>query len=141
MSEIVIVKRKAEASNAYSFTFPVSESTSYLLNWAHIDYTSDATVGNRQMRMYVTDGSDAMVEDAHAGAVQAASLEREYNFVRGIFRETSFIDTEIEVPLPANLYIPGGFKLKFFDNTNVSASDSMVVSFQYQKTNLSMSVE
>lgn len=125
MSKINTV-RTSVASNTH--TIPFNEEVK--LHWIHVVYTSDATVGNRRLQMQLLKGSD-VYNDAHAGAVQAASLVYDYNFKQGIFRETSFIDNEIEVPLPKDFIIQGNFSLKIFDKEGVSGSDSMIISYQY----------
>ena len=81
--------------------------------FGHAALTSSATVGNRRFKLvvYNADGtavSDIM-SDSHAGAVQAASLTRHYSLKQGIYRETAFIDDDIELPITRDLLVlPGG---------------------------------
>ena len=99
------------------------------LRWVHVTYTSDANAGNRQISLSLTDGTNAYW-DTHAGAVQAASNVYHYHFLPGIYRETSFTDSEIEVPIAIESVIPAGFHLVFVDETGVSGSDSFIISYQ-----------
>jgi len=103
------------------------------LLWAHSVYVSDVTAANRQIIMQLLDVSNAVVHDVHAGAVQAASLTRHYNFMPGTFRETSFIDDEIHVPFPMDFWIPPGFKIKFKDDDNTVAGDTTTVNLQIER--------
>lgn len=111
-------------------------SQSIKFNFMQVVYTSDATVGNRQVRAVMYDSSDNLIWDSHAGAVQAASLTRHYEWMPGIYRETSFVDDSIQVPFPSDMEVPANYYFKVFDNTNVSASDSMVITMQYKDTDV-----
>jgi hypothetical protein len=101
-------------------------------NFMHLIYTSDATVGNRRIRAAIYNSADQIVWDSHSGAVQAASVEYHYEWMPGIFRETSFIDSSIQVPFPAEMELPPNHYFKVFDATDVSASDDMVITVQYR---------
>jgi len=117
-------------TNTWTWTCPDGRNAK--ISWLHCAYTSDATVGNRQILLQLLDASDVIRMDTHAGAVQAASLVRHYLYLPGIYRETSFIDGELEVALPRSLVVPSGYKLKVYDSTDVSASDAMAINFQYE---------
>lgn len=125
----VNVERATSATNVYTYVVPTGVHAS--LSWASLDYTSDATVGNRQIAMEVLDSADAKLFSVSAGAVQAASLTRDYEFLQGIYRETSFVDGEIQVAVPNSLVIKPGQKLKFYDSANISAADTMLITLQY----------
>ena len=118
------------ATNSYTYTVPAGVYAQ--ISWVHVGYTSSATVGNRQIRLAILTPADVSIFDTHAGAVQAASIGRHYLFMQGIYRETSFIDEEIQVSIPIDVVIPSGYKLMVADNANISATDSMTISLQYR---------
>lgn len=104
----------------------------------HVVLTSTATVGNRQLVMHIQDDTDTIVADYHAGAVQAASLERHYAFAQGVYRETSFVDGSIQVPFPVEgtVLLPG-WDLRIYDSGAVdAAADDMTVDVIYREVNL-----
>lgn len=101
--------------------------------FVHVDYTSDATVGNRQLRLSLINNSGTLVFDAHAGAVQAASLNYHYSFSQGVFRETSFVDSQIQSPIPMGIMIPAGYTLQIADSADVAATDDFVISYQVEE--------
>jgi hypothetical protein len=100
----------------------------------HVVFTSTATVGNRQILMIIQDDSDVLVSDYHAGAVQAASLTRNYSFARGTYRETSFIDDQIQNPFPFGTVLFPGWDLRIKDDAGIdAAADDMTVNVVYKE--------
>ena len=98
------------------------------LIFAHMLYTSDATVGNRFLTMSLLDSGSNIVGSWGVGAAITASLAaRQIEYMSGIFRETAFVNGEIEAPFPTGLLLPSGFILKFYDEAAVAAGDSMTV--------------
>lgn len=119
-------------SSDKSFTVPNGEM--WKLLHANIKLTTTATVGNRQLRFSAMDhdGNDAGY--ISSGAVQAASTTRSYGFMQGIYRETSFVDSMIQVPIPIDLYLPSGAIIRFHDSAAIdSAQDDMLVWFSVQR--------
>jgi len=101
------------------------------LNWARMLYVSDATVGNRQAELLVKDEAGNSVYGVKAGAVQGASVTRTYNFVQQVSHEAAFVATEIQAPIPADLYLPAGFTLQLWDSSAIAAAaDDVTVAFQ-----------
>jgi hypothetical protein len=79
------------------------------LNSACVSYTSNATVGNRQLVLQVLDSSSNVMYQFSAGAVQAASAASQfYNFMAGVARETARVNNELMVPIPFDIIIPQG---------------------------------
>lgn len=114
-----------------SFTVPDGEM--WKLLHGNVILVTSATVGNRQIRFTVTDQDGNIVGYIPAGAVQAASTTRSYGFMQGIYRETAFVDTMIQVPIPIDLYLPSGSTVRFHDFAAIdAAADDMTVSFGYQ---------
>lgn len=117
-----------------SFTVPGGEE--WEICYANVLLTTTATVGNRQLRMTVTDADGNTVGYMSAGAVQAASLTRSYGFMKGIYRETAFIDGMIQVPIPFGLRLKAGSTIRFHDNGPAGTpidptADDMTVSLGY----------
>lgn len=121
--------RESEADNSYLYT----ARQRIQLTFIHVIYTSDATVGNRQLVVEVKDDAGNVRVDFHAGAVQAASLVRHYVFQSGIYRETSFVNDEIQVAIPMGMTLEPNWTVTVRDADNVSVGDSMVVSIQGRK--------
>jgi hypothetical protein len=105
----------------------VNEDT-YLL-FVSVAYTSNATVGNRQIVLQVLDPSNNVLAQHSAGLVQAASLVNRYNFMPCITRETALVNSEVNVPIPFDLMIPSGGSFKVLDTAGIAAGDSMVVGY------------
>ena len=103
------------------------------MKWMHVEYTSDATVGNRQIRVELLNAAGTHVYDARAGTTQAASLVRDYAFMWGTFRETSFVDGQIHVPFPQEIIVPANYTFKVYDQADISSSDSFVLSYQTEE--------
>lgn len=125
----VSTSRVTVATNTYTssvFREPVK------FNFMQVAYTSDANAGNRQIKAAMYDSSNNLIWDSHAGAVQAASNVYHYEWMPGIYRETAFVDNSIQVPFPADMVLPANYYFKVFDDTGVSASDTMVITFQYR---------
>lgn len=119
------------AANDSDKTFVVPDGATWELMWAHVSLVSTATVGNRQIRMAILDDDGVERADIHAGAVQAASLTRHYLFMKGVYRETAFVDDEMHVPFPHDLILHAGWQIRIYDESAVAAAaDDMTVSFQ-----------
>lgn len=115
-------------SNDSDKTFTVPNNTIYEVILAHVVYTSTATAGNRQLLFAILDENSDLILDIHAGATQAASNTHHYSFLKGIFREASFIDDAIQVPLPTGLILKPGWKIRIYDGDAVdAAADDMTV--------------
>jgi hypothetical protein len=123
---------QADTSSANSWTSEVLKDD-YHLHWFHLKYTSTATVGNRQIRAELIDQDGNVVYDISAGAVQAASNTYHYSYLPGIYRETSFIDNEIQVPFPIYFVAKANHRLRIRDVSDVDAADSIEVNYSVEK--------
>lgn len=103
------------------------------IKYIHVEYTSSATAGNRQLKCSVKDSSGNIVIDVHAGAVQAASLTYHYSLMPGIYRETTVTATSLQLPFPMDFIIDPNHKIVINDNNSVSGSDSMVIGYQTEE--------
>lgn len=136
IAKAVNIQTVVDSSATNSWTYTNSTSDHLKVESLAVRYTSDANAGNRQIRMYLLSDEDVEARDTHAGAVQAASVDRHYDFSTGIFRETAFVDGAIQVPFPFSFYIPPGWKLKVADASDVSAADTMpLICLQFEQMN------
>lgn len=117
-----------EALNDSDKTFTVPAGTEWELSTISVELVSTATVGNRQMEIRITDGSDDVIGRVRAGIVQAASLTRNYMFGVGLPDLAAFRDTDLLMtPLPA-LVLPAGYKIRVLDKAAIdAAADDMDV--------------
>lgn len=115
-------------------TVVVPAGEMWVLDWLHATLASSATVGNRQVNLELYDSSDVKRGDWHAGATQAASLTRHFAFQPGIYRETSFVDGDIQISLPYKLVVPSGWYVRVRDTAAVdAAADDLTLSYQFTK--------
>lgn len=102
----------SETSNDSDVTLTVTTSQEWQPMSIWVELVTTATVGNRQIEISITDASNDVLLAIQAGAVQAASLTRNYLFAIGAADLTSFRDTAyLMTPLPA-LVLPAGYKIR-----------------------------
>lgn len=125
-----------DSANDSDKSVTVPDGEVWQLDWLHAMLLSTATVGNRQMVLgvYTNAAVPVMLGDWHAGAVQAASLTRHYMFQPGMYRETTFVDGEIQIALPQKLVLHPGWTLRVYDSAAVAATaDDLTISYQVTK--------
>ena len=116
------------AANDSDKTVTVPASTQYRLQAISVTLVTTASVGNRQVDILITDAADATLIKYAAGAVQAASLTRNYFFAPGHTQDTGFTGTLMYRNLAANLIIPAGYKIRVYDSAAIAAAaDDMTV--------------
>lgn len=100
----------------------------------HVAYTTDATVGNRELMIEILDASAVLIMNTGSASYQTASLAREYNCMDGIYREAAFkLNRSINVPLPTGYVIPAGGSILIKDAAGISATDSYVAKIQTER--------
>jgi hypothetical protein len=115
-------------------TWTVPGNETWEMNFAHVKLVSTATVGNRIITATISDEDGNELIDLVSGKVQAASATVHYAFLQGIFRETTVVNGELQVPLPRSLFLKPGYTIQFHDSAAIdAAADDMTVSFQYKK--------
>ena len=115
-------------------TITVPDGEMWKLNSMFIKLVTTATVGNRQIVVEASNTAGTVVGRISAGAVQAASTTRYYSIMQGIYRETAFINTDIQVPMPMDTYLLPGFTLRVYDSAVIAAAaDDMEVGLSYKK--------
>lgn len=123
--------------NDSSKTFTVPAGETWELLFAHVKFTSTATVGNRLVICEIKDAGGNVITDIVAGAVQAASNTYHYNFAQGVYRETSFTNGEMHTPIPQNIFMLPGWTMTFDDQNAVdAAADDMTVSYEVIKRDM-----
>jgi hypothetical protein len=113
-----------------------STSDAWVILFGHAILQCDATVANRYLRLGLHDADGNIVSETHAGAAATAGLTRHYTMKQGIFRESSFINGELEFPLAKGLLVPPGFSLQMSVEGGV-AGDSVECFIAYDKKALS----
>lgn len=127
------LNRKYDATlNSSNKSWVVPNGETWKLMYGRCSLITTATVGNRQIVLEIQDASANIVFSAEAGAVQAASLTREYEFMQGVYRETAFIVNSIQFPIPQDCLLLPGWTLRIYDSATVdAAADDMTVAFTY----------
>lgn len=112
-------------------TWTVPANTEYQILSVYVSLVTTATVGNRQMAVQALDSSNNILIGARAGAVQAASLTRVYNFAPGLPTDVAFRDTDyLAVSMPP-IFLAAGQKLRVWDKAAIAAAaDDMTVRIQ-----------
>jgi len=115
-------------------TFTVPGGEMWEVCWAHILFVTSATVGNRQLRVWIKDEDGNDIFDFFPPVTQAASLTRHYAFQQGVYRETAFAGDAIQIPVPKDFFMKSGYSAEVVDVNNVdAAADKATVSFQYKR--------
>jgi hypothetical protein len=103
-------------------TYIVPAGESWLIKSIYAKLISTGTAGNRQMDVLITDAADVIVAKFVAGAVQAASLTREYVFAPTHPQETAFTVGVMLRALAGDLVIPAGYKIRVYDSAAIAAA-------------------
>lgn len=131
------VGASVQAAAAGAKTFTVPRNQMWKVTFLQAIITSSAVVGNRQVALQVKDASGTTLLDLVAGAVQAASLARTYNFLQAAQRETAFVGNALQATLPADLYLAPGYSLKVYDSANIDAAgDTLAATMQFENYNI-----
>lgn len=102
----------------------VPDGVTYEFLWGQIKLTTDATVANRWVRIASLDtGGDNALCLCAGAAVTASETDQLCAYIQGIYRETSFINNVIQVPIASDHILPSGFTLRPFIENGV-AGDS-----------------
>lgn len=121
-------------ANDSNKTFTVPTGFIYEILFGQVTMVTSGTAGNRQMVIQILDDDDVEVATIRAGAVQAASTTRYYNFVQGVPRETSFIDDSINIAIPDEFIALPGYDVVIKDIDAIdAAADDMTVQLMVRK--------
>lgn len=135
VNELPLIGRVYDATlNDSDKTFTVPSGELWKINNAHVSLVTTAAVGNRHMVIEVSDDEGALMGRVSAGAVQAASATRYYSIMQGTYRESAFVNTDIQIPMPADLYVKAGYTIRVYDSAAIAAAaDDMIVRISYKK--------
>jgi hypothetical protein len=121
-------------ANDSNKSFEVPVGYIYEILYGQVTLVTSATAGNRQMVIQILDDDDVEVATIRAGAVQAASTTRYYEFVQGVPRETSFIDESINVAIPDEFIALPEYTVVIKDTDAIdAAADDMTVKLMVRK--------
>jgi hypothetical protein len=94
------------------------------LCFGQVILTTDASVANRQLLIQLLDETGTLFIDFHAGTtVPASQTNQHFSVMQGSYRETSFIDSSLQVPIGNDLIVPPGWTVRT-KITNGQAGDS-----------------
>lgn len=113
----------AGASASYVF------NGSTKLRWLLCKVVSNGTVGNRQIELRIKNAAGTVLYSIAAGAVQAASVTRDYLFLPGCSREAAFVGTGITTPIPPDVVIPNDGSIQLIDTAEIAAADTYALTF------------
>ena len=116
------------------FTPPTNQA--YRVLYGHSVIACDGTAADRRFKFTLYDENSKIVIDAHTGAVVTAGLTRHIAMKQGIYRETTFIDADIELPIPKDFIIPQGYTLRCEIEAGV-AGDVWEVSLAVEQNSIS----
>lgn len=109
-------------------TFVVPAAKQWHVRSIGVRLVTTAAVGNRQLDVLITDDADNLLAKYVAGAVQAASLTRDYVFAPGQPNDTAFVNAAMVRAFAAGLILPAGYKVRVFDSAAIdAAADDMTV--------------
>lgn len=120
--------------NDTSKDFVVPSGYIYELLYGQVSLVTTSTVGNRQLAIQILDDDSVVITTINAGAVQAASTTRQYNFIQGVPRETSFVTNSLNVAIPDEFIMLPGYTIRVIDTAAIdAAADDMTVQLMVRK--------
>lgn len=130
MYDIQQISVGATAGNATK-TWTVDTGDKKRILYGNVTLTTDATVANRYVVVQVLDENSNVVTAFHSGApVAASATSQQHDFLQGVFRETSFVDSSVHVPFATECVIPEGWGVKVSISGGV-AGDSFTARFAW----------
>jgi len=116
-----IVMQSDTALNDSDKTFTVPAGKLWRLQILQAKFITDATVGNRQMQIVITDGTNTLWFK-NFGAVQAASLTRYYYAAWDLPDDVAFdAGGNIRVEM-FNWILPAGYTVRLRDSAGIAAA-------------------
>lgn len=109
-----------------TFTVPANKVWNVLSIFAKL--VTDATVGNRTLKILITTATDVVIWDSGVAGNQAASLTKLYKGILGGQIKDNLALGDAELPLPSELVLPAGYKIRVYDSAAIAvAADDMDV--------------
>lgn len=118
-----------------SFSNLTEVNLGWLVHSVHVNLTSTATIGNRQLVIESKDSSGDIVATIVCQATQAASLVVDYSFTPNVVSLSSAVNGVVTTPIPANgLIVPANGSIRVYDKSAVdAAADDMLVHITYEE--------
>jgi len=92
------------------FTTPDNTQRRFL--FGNLLLTTDATVADRWVRLHLSDDAGNNILCLCAGnSVAASQTDQRFSYLQGVYREASFINGVIQVPIAKDLILPPGYRL------------------------------
>jgi len=129
------------ASNDSDKSITVPAGKKWCINYIHAEITCSATVGNRQLWMTITDGTNVILVPPKLAAMAASSTA-----VIELATSATFTSTAAQVPLlsgispsqaerfpiPPDLVLPAGYVIRVYDTQAIAvAEDDLTIIMQY----------
>jgi len=115
-------------------TFTVPAGVTYIPHSIAALLASTADVGDRQLDVLLTDGSDNVIAKYQAGAVQPASQSYTYVFAVNHPQETGFTGDVMLRALGEGIPLPAGYKIRVYDSAAIAATaDDLTVRIMVEK--------
>ncbi|RMG96174.1 MAG: hypothetical protein D6706_10625 [Chloroflexi bacterium] len=110
-------------------TLTVTAGKEWHIMSIHVELSTSATVGTRQLEIQVRDTADDVIASYRVRLTQAESTSYHYEFAPGVANDTSIVDSNhATVAIPPTLILPAGYDVRIFDNNAVdAAADNMIV--------------
>lgn len=133
MKKIIVSKSGAKAGTAtHTVTNTGDVSKAFRLVHGQVVLTTDATAANRRLIATVKDAAGSTLVDIHAGAVVPASqTSQHHEMLQGVYRETAFVGSALQVPIPMECIIPAGGSLVISIENGV-AGDSYTANLTFE---------
>ncbi len=123
-----IVQQSDATANDSDKTLTVTTGKAWRLMSITATLAATATVGNRQLDVLITDGSDNELSKLQAGAVITANQTKTVIFAEHNPQETAYTNDVMFRALPAGLILPAGYKIRIYDSAAVdAAADDLTV--------------
>ncbi len=109
-------------------TLQVPAGHIWVLKFITASLATTATAGNRQIRIEIGEGANILWAK-NAGAVQAASLTKYYDFAPDKDDEAAFdANTRIRIRIPPDLALPASYYFRIYDSATIDPmADDMVI--------------
>jgi len=123
-----------ETPNDSDKMFTVPNGEMWHLNTVYAKLSTTAVAGDRQMTIEALNSAGTVIGRISAGATQPASTTRHYQGMQGTYRETSFVNNDIHVPIPADAYLSAGSSLRVYDSAAIDPTgDDMTFGLSVKK--------
>jgi len=118
-----------ETANDSDKTLTVPASTEYQVLWIYLEFTTTATVGDRQIQINLLDGAADVIGQIRPNVTQAASLTYYYMIAPSLANGVAVYDTDhIQTPLPPSVFLPATYAVRIYDNNAVdAAADDLII--------------